>query len=166
MNVRLVIEPYAAEALKEVVREGLALHNVAATGAADYYPVCLLLKTEHQEVVGGLLGHIWGQCLRVGFLWVAPFLRHHGYGTTLLHAAEHLAAERACTLVQLETFSFQAPDFYAKHGYETIAILPDYPPGHQKYFLKKVLARQEEPTPEGGSAHQGAAGANREQGQF
>src|SRR5215831_10502973 len=85
MNIRLVMEPYAAETLKEVVREGLALYNVAATGAAEYYPVCLLLKTEHQEVVGGLLGHIWGQCLHVAFLWVAPFLRHHGYGTTLLH---------------------------------------------------------------------------------
>jgi ribosomal protein S18 acetylase RimI-like enzyme len=145
MNIHLVIEPYAAESLKEVIREGLALHNVAATGAAEYYPVCLLLKTEHQEVVGGLLGHIWAQCLHVAFLWVAPFLRHHGHGTTLLQTAEHLAVERACRVVQLETFSFQAPGFYAKHGYETIAVLPDYPPGHQKHFLKKVLAaRQEE----------------------
>ena len=164
MNVHLVMEPYAAEALKEVVREGLALHNVAATGAAEYYPVCLLLKTEHHEVVGGLLGHIWAQCLHVAFLWVASFLRHHGYGTALLHAAEHLAAERACTLGQLETFSFQAPGFYAKHGYETIAGLPDFPPGHQKHVLKKGRARQEH-TPEGGSAHQGTAGANRGQGQ-
>jgi hypothetical protein len=56
MDVRLVIEPHASEALKEVVREGLALHNVAATGAAEYYPVCLFLKNEHQEVLGGLLG--------------------------------------------------------------------------------------------------------------
>jgi GNAT superfamily N-acetyltransferase len=161
MNVQLVIEPYAAEALKEVVREGVVLYNVAATGAAEYYPVCLLLKTEHKEVVGGLLGHIWAQCLHVAFLWVAPFLRHHGYGTALLHAAEQLAAERACTMVQLETFSFQAPGFYAKHGYETIAVLPDCPPGHQKHFLKKVLARQEEPTPEGSREYKGTAGSNR-----
>jgi GNAT superfamily N-acetyltransferase len=165
MNVQLVIEPYAAEALKEVVREGLTLYNVAATGAAEYYPMCLLLKTEHQEIVGGLLGHIWAQCLHVAFLWVAPFLRHHGYGTALLHAAEHLAAERACTLVQLETFSFQAPGFYTKQGYDTIAVLPDCPPGHQKHFLKKVLAGQEEHTPKGGSEYQGTAGENRGQGQ-
>jgi hypothetical protein len=56
-----------------------------------------------------------------------------------LQAAEELAAERACTLVTLETFSFQPPAFYAKHGYETVAVLPDYPLGYQKHFLKKSL---------------------------
>jgi hypothetical protein len=61
----------------------------------------------------------------------------------LLQAAEALAVERECGLVQLETFSFQAPAFYAKHGYETIAVLLDYPPGHQKHFLKKSLPRKE-----------------------
>jgi ribosomal protein S18 acetylase RimI-like enzyme len=142
MDIRLVIEPHASEALKEIIREGLALYSVAATGAAEYYPVCIFLKNEHQEVLGGLLGHIWAQCLHIATLWVAPILRHQGYGTALLQAAERLAAERACAVVTLETLSFQAPGFYAKHGYETIAVLPDYPPGHQKHFLKKAL-----PTP-------------------
>jgi GNAT superfamily N-acetyltransferase len=148
MNIRLVIEPHASEALKEFVREGLALYNVAATGAAEYYPVSLFLKNEHQEVLGGLLGHIWARCMHIAILWVAPILRHQGYGTALLQAAEHLAVERACTLVTLETFSFQAPGFYAKHGYETIAVLPDYPPGHQKHFLKKSLPVQSHPNHE------------------
>ncbi|HEY7494375.1 MAG TPA: GNAT family N-acetyltransferase [Candidatus Tectomicrobia bacterium] len=153
MNVRLVIEPHAPEALKEVVREGLAAHNVAATGATAYYPVCIFLKDEHQGVLGGLLGHIWAQCMHIAFLWVAPNLRHHGYGTALLHAAEALAAEWACTVVQLETFSFQAPGFYARHGYETIAVLSDFPPGHQKHFLKKSLQTR------GRSDREGAQGA-------
>jgi hypothetical protein len=56
MNIRLVVEPHASEALKEFVREGLALYNVAATGAAEYYPVCLFLKNEHQEVLVGCWG--------------------------------------------------------------------------------------------------------------
>src|SRR5215475_15545192 len=106
MNIRLVIEPHASEALKDFVREGLALYNVAATGVDEYYPVCLFLKNEHQEVLGGLLGHIWAQGMHIAILWVAPILRHHGYGTALLHTAEDLAFERACTIVQLETFSF------------------------------------------------------------
>jgi hypothetical protein len=79
----------------------------------------------------------------------------------LLHAAEHQAAERACTLVLLETCSFQAPGFYTKPGDDTIAILPDCPPEHQKHFLKKVLTRQEEHTPEGSSVYKGRAGENR-----
>jgi ribosomal protein S18 acetylase RimI-like enzyme len=142
MNVHLVIEPHAPESLKEVVREGVGLYNVAVTGVEEYYPVCIFLKNSHQEVLGGLLGHIWARCLHIAFLWVAIPLRHQGYGTALLQAAEALAVERECGLVQLETLSFQAPEFYAKHGYETIAVLPDYPPGHQKHFLKKLIPRQ------------------------
>lgn len=139
MDIRLVIEPHASEALKDFVREGLALHNVAAIGVAEYYPVCLFLKNEHGEMLGGLLGTIWARCLHIAFLWVAPLLQRQGYGTTLMHAAESLARERACTIVYLDTFSFQAPAFYAKLGYETIAVLQDFPPGHQKHFLKKSL---------------------------
>jgi hypothetical protein len=78
MNIRLVIEPHAPEALKEFVRERLALYNVAATGVTEYYPVCLFLKNEHQEVLGGVLGHIWAQCLHIAILWVAPDLTPSG----------------------------------------------------------------------------------------
>jgi ribosomal protein S18 acetylase RimI-like enzyme len=139
MPIRLVIEPHASEALKSIVREGLSLYNVAATGAAEFYPVCLFLKNEHDEVLGGLLGHIWARCLHITFLWIAPLLRHQGYGSTLMQAAEAIARERACTVVHLDTFSFQAPAFYTKLGYETVAVLQDYPPGYQKHFLTKSL---------------------------
>ena len=139
MHIRLAIEPQAAETLKNIVREGLSLYNVAATRTEEYYPVCFFLKNDHDEILGGLLGHIWAHCMHITTLWLAPILRQQGYGTTLMHAAEDLARERACTLVYLETFSFQAPLFYARLGYETIAVLQDCPPGHQKHFLKKSL---------------------------
>ena len=38
----------------------------------------------------------------------------------------------------LDTFSFQAPEFYPKFGYREFARL-DYPPDHQRIFLKKQL---------------------------
>jgi hypothetical protein len=39
----------------------------------------------------------------------------------------------------LDTFSFQAPDFYKKLGYEVFGELQDFPHGHQRYFMKKRL---------------------------
>ena len=140
MNTRIVIEPHAPEDLQKVVREGVILHNIAVTGAGEYYPLCVLLKSDHGEILGGVLGHIWAKCCHIAFLWVAPIVQGRGHGSALLQTAEAQAAERGCRVVQLETFSFQAPEFYARHGYETIGVLEDFPPGHDKHFLKKSLA--------------------------
>ncbi|GAQ00024.1 hypothetical protein NIES2104_65890 [Leptolyngbya sp. NIES-2104] len=39
----------------------------------------------------------------------------------------------------MDTFSFQAPEFYQKLGYTVFGELPDFPIGHRRLFLKKVL---------------------------
>ena len=143
---RVVVEPHAPDHLKEVVQEGLALHTVAATGQAEYYPMSIFLRDEHEEVLGGLLGHIWGKWLFVTHLWVAECVRQRGYGTKLLLAAERYAVERGCRNVELHTFSFQARPFYERLGYEVFAALDDFPPGHTNYFLRKHLVGEAEQT--------------------
>jgi len=37
------------------------------------------------------------------------------------------------------TFTFQAPAFYAKHGFEIVAVVDENPRGHQKLLLRKCL---------------------------
>ncbi|HEV8441815.1 MAG TPA: GNAT family N-acetyltransferase [Methylomirabilota bacterium] len=139
-TIRIVDDPHAPDSVKEIVRDSLDFYNVAVTGLSDYAPVALFLKDEHEEVRGGLLGDIWGGWLRVAILWVAEGLRGHGYGQMLLAAAERRGVERGCRHVYLDTFSFQAPEFYKKLGYEVFAEVPDWPPGQTHYFLRKELA--------------------------
>ena len=52
---------------------------------------------------------------------------------------EEIAKERSANLVHLDTFDFQAKDFYLKHGYEVFGVLEDCPKGHKRYYMKKVL---------------------------
>jgi GNAT superfamily N-acetyltransferase len=87
--LRIVIEPHAPDHLKQVVEQGLGLYNVAVTGLADYYPVAIFLKDGNDEVLGGVIGHIWGKWLSIAYLWVAEPVRSQGYGTRLLMAAEN-----------------------------------------------------------------------------
>jgi hypothetical protein len=54
-------------------------------------------------------------------------------------AAEGRAVERGCHSAWVDTFSFQAPGFYPKLGYEVFGEL-DYPPGHKRIFLQKRLS--------------------------
>src|SRR4051812_26063240 len=114
----IVFDPLPSEALTRLVTDNLVGFNMARTGHSDWHPVGFYLKNPRGEWLGGLTGYIWGGWLHVTFLWVSETLRHQQYGTQLMDAAEALARERGATAVTLETFSFQAPAFYAKRGYQ------------------------------------------------
>jgi GNAT superfamily N-acetyltransferase len=72
-------------------------------------------------------------------MWVREDLRGSGYGQRLLALAEDEARKRGAKNSYLDTFSFQAPGFYKKYGYRVFGELPDFPTGHQRYFLTKQL---------------------------
>ena len=86
--------------------------------------------------VSGKLNWNW---LQVSLLWVDESLRGEGYGEKLMAMIEDLGREKGCTRAHLSTFSFQAKAFYESLGYEAFATLDDYPPGHARSFMRKVL---------------------------
>jgi GNAT superfamily N-acetyltransferase len=138
-EIRIVSDPHASESLKQVVVDHLDTYNVAVTGFAEYSPVNLFLRDDGDEVVGGLLGAIWGGILYIRIVWISEPLRGRGLGRRLLDAAERRARERGCRHAFLDTFSFQAPGFYEKLGYRTYARADDWPVGHTHHFLRKDL---------------------------
>ena len=138
-SVRIVSEPQASPQVREIVNQGIGLFTVAATGDANHSPLASFLKDNRGAVLGGALGNLWGGWLDLSSLWVAEPLRGQGHGTRLLEAAEAEAKRFGCTNVFLTTFSFQAPTFYERLGYEVVADIPDYPTGHTYHVLKKTL---------------------------
>jgi GNAT superfamily N-acetyltransferase len=152
-DIRIVSDPHASESLKQVVVDHLDLYNVGTTGITEYSPVNLFLRDQADEVLGGLLGAVWGGVLFVRILWVAQALRGRGYGRRLLELAEQRAVERGCRQVFLDTHSFQAPGFYERQGYQIYARADDWPVGHAHYFLRKELPA----TPTSGSPESSAS---------
>jgi GNAT superfamily N-acetyltransferase len=91
-------------------------------------------------LAGGLVGHTWATWLHVTYLWVDARHRGAGLGSGLLARAERMArADRGCRSARVETWDFQAPDFYRGHGYEVVCVIPGYPPGITEYTLTKRL---------------------------
>jgi len=110
------------------------------TGGANRY--CARLdRTSRQAVVsiGWICGNTWGGCLEIRQFWVEEACRKQGLGTMLLGAAEHEARRRRCRQLILMTFTFQAPEFYAKHGFEVVAVVDNHPRGHKNLLLRKRL---------------------------
>lgn len=123
----------------QFVRDHLDFFNVGVTGVSAYYAVHFFLKNERGEVLGGLLGSIWGGWLHISYLWIDEAVRGQRWATKLMDQAEAYARERGCHSADLDTHSFQARPFYEKRGYEVFGTLDDYPKGHKKFFLRKKL---------------------------
>ncbi|MET8376561.1 GNAT family N-acetyltransferase [Streptomyces microflavus] len=117
-----------------------ALRALLSTSAEHETPLEVWALDEHGAVAGGLTGRTWAYWLHVELLWVDARHRSAGLGSRLLAEAERVArTERACTRSRLETWDFQAPDFYRKQGYEEIGRVEDYPPGVTEFILTKRL---------------------------
>lgn len=43
-------------------------------------------------------------------------------------------------MVHLDTFDFQAKDFYLKLGYQVFGVLDNCPQDHSRYFMSKILS--------------------------
>ncbi len=113
--------------------------NEGATGYTDGTLLCIAARGTGGELRGGLYGWTWGGCGYIDLLWVREDQRGSGLGRRLLASAEQEIRDRGCDQVALCTHSFQAPDFYARHGYRECGRIPAYPRGHDQIQLVKRL---------------------------
>ena len=113
--------------------------NSAATGITDGELLAIFVRDDKDRIVAGICGNTWGGCLEIRQLWVDEERRKQGLGTRLFVAAEQEARRRGCRQILLTTFTFQAPAFYAKHGFEVLATVDDHPRGYQHLLLRKRL---------------------------
>ena len=70
-------------------------------------------------------------------LWVDSNYRSEKLGTLLLKSVEQQAVSNNVYLIHLDTFDFQAKEFYEKQGYEVFGQLDNCPRNHTRYYMKK-----------------------------
>ncbi len=128
----------APEALQELVRH-LVAYNHSHVGPESFHRLAVFIRSPEGALLGGALGSTHWDWLFVSHLWVDERLRGQGWGSRVMASIEAAAVARGCNKVHLDTFGFQALGFYEKRGYVRFGTLPDFPPGHSRYFLWKPL---------------------------
>lgn len=113
--------------------------NVERTGFHDDAVLGCVLRDDDGTLVAGLSGFTWGGYAMIEWLFVRDDQRGTGLGTRLVRAAEEEARRRGCVVVRVNTHTFQAPDFYARLGYDVIGEAVDTPVGHAELFYAKRL---------------------------
>jgi GNAT superfamily N-acetyltransferase len=122
-----------------IIGQGINDYNTQQAGDDKAQRICFAVQGLDQEIVGGVVAAIYWDWLYIDLMWIREASRRQGVGSRLLTLVEDEARRRGAKNVYLDTFSFQAPDFYKRHGYQVFGELRDFPPSHQRYFLTKQL---------------------------
>lgn len=105
--------------------------------ALDFFG--FFIRNEDGTIVGGCGGDNMYGGLFVGQLWVKETLRGMGYGTQLMQKAEELAEKSGCNFIAVNTFDWEALDFYKKLGYYVEFERKGFDNNSTFYFLRKNL---------------------------
>jgi len=140
MNYEITFNEDPSDDDVQALLDGLQEFIEARIGKEDRREIAFFIKDEQDSVVGGVKGgygnYGW---LWIGSLWVSEELRGQGYGTRLMTSIEQEAKQNGCTDSYLNSFSFQAVEFYKKLGYRVFGEMENFPPGHSVCSLTKKL---------------------------
>jgi len=121
------------------LEDGLAAYNAEKAGRRDWRPLAV---TAHDpdtgKLAGGLLGRTSMGLFFLDLFYLPEALRGSGTGSAMLRMAEVEAGRRGCVAATLVTANFQAPEFYARHGWEVFGRIPSAP-GVERIFMRKSL---------------------------
>jgi GNAT superfamily N-acetyltransferase len=132
-----------------VVDEGIGEYNDAAAPLHEVQPLAVFVHGDEDaeagsgnatgHVIGGAVGRTWGASCELQQLWVHARWRSQGLGTQLMRRFEQRAASRGVRHVYLETWTFQAPDFYERLGYRKTHTNANFPHGLAKFVMERWL---------------------------
>lgn len=119
-----------------LIQQGLNAHN-ARYGITRGTPVpfAFALEDEKGGFLGGIKGKIiagWGE---IGWLYSTG--AQPGTGTALVRAAEDFCRAQDAHGMVVDTYGFQAPDFYRKLGYGEFGRIENYIGDHAVVYLYK-----------------------------
>ncbi len=138
----LEIEECSSNQDQDAIVAILRRYNTLQAGLANYKRLDLMIRDADGKIIAGLCGETrWGW-LSIETLAVEEGYRHQQIGSRLLEAAEAEARNRNCHGVFLDTYTFQAREFYERKGYTVYGKLEDFPKGYTKFYLWKEILPQ------------------------
>ncbi len=127
---------------RDFIRSKVIEHNMQELAGHANKPkeeVGFTVRGNEGEIIGGITGTAYWGHLHIDFLWVDPQSRGQRIAEQLMQAIEQYAREQHYRLLVVDTFSFQAPEFYKKQGFQEFGVLHNHPEGHSQHYFEKRL---------------------------
>lgn len=101
-------------------------NNNVLLGPTDRRGLAIVLRDEHGNADGGLVGHTGRGWLYVRLLFVPERLRGQGLAGRMLQMAEDEARARGCKGAYIDTINPAARRAYERQGYETCGSIENF----------------------------------------
>jgi len=135
----VVAERSDRAAVSRALWKGLVRFNREQAGPFRYKRTVLSVRDGKGRLLGGLILQSYWLESYIELLWLSARARRAGFGSRLIEEAERRAQRRGSRLIHLNTYSFQAPGFYEKQGYQRFGGMSGSPPGESRHFYVKRL---------------------------
>lgn len=139
VTARVLVERSDSAAVSRELWKGLVRFNREQAGPLQYTRTVMSVRDGKGRLLGGLILQSYWRESYIELLWMSARTRGIGLGSKLLKRAESHARRRGSRLIHLNTYSFQAPDFYEKLGYRRFGEMSGLPQGHSRQFYVKRL---------------------------
>ncbi|MCB9988502.1 MAG: GNAT family N-acetyltransferase [Rhodospirillales bacterium] len=123
--------------VQNALHEGFEEHARETTGDGRNY-FCLTLE-EGGVIKAACHGYSYTDDLYISQLWVDKSLRGTGMGRRLMDEATSIGRERGCGKSWVDTYSYQAPEFYLKLGFEEYERIRRYRGPYDRIFFRKLI---------------------------
>jgi len=90
------------------------------------------------KLIGAIKSSILYNVLHIDLLIIDPKYRKLGIGNTLYNKVINYAKEKNCSLATVETFDFQAPEYWKSRGFKIDFIRAGYN-GNSLYYLSRSI---------------------------
>ncbi|MBJ7449093.1 MAG: GNAT family N-acetyltransferase, partial [Parachlamydiales bacterium] len=137
-DLKLFIEEEASKEGQELLFNGIDHEAYLAKGLDPIQTFGVFLRDPNGNRIGGLTGITYWGYLFIDMLGLPKNLRHSGYGTKLMDAAEKVGIERGCKFSTVTTMDWEARPFYEKLGYVVEFTRDGYQKNSSMYFLQKA----------------------------
>ncbi len=133
----IITDTTTLEKQNKILREGIINFNEPFVGCKPAQ-FSVYVK-ENDIIIGGAIVFAHSQSIYVDVLWIDENHGRLGIGSHLLQTLEKEAVKRNISESTLDTFSFQAEQFYLKQGYQHLGTIKNYINGHDRIYLRKKL---------------------------
>ncbi len=125
------------ENIKEFLVKEFEEDNFEKTGLkTEKYCICV----KHEgEIIGASKGGIFNKALYISEFVIKKAYRKFGLGSKLIKEIEKQARNNSCNKIWVDTYGYQAPEFYVKNGFVEKGRIENYRGEHAKIFFEKEI---------------------------